>query len=145
MALFSGSLGAKALRLVIPALVVMPAVACSSEQRPATVRPATGPSHVTPTQPTWMLVPSAERKKFLAALKAIDRPLAADGDEALTHAVDICFKSYDGTSGEALQTYARTAYSGGTVTISSAIARKIVTVTKKWICPSDALYRRWES
>jgi hypothetical protein len=59
--------------------------------------------------------------------------------------VDICFKSYDGASGETLRAYARTAYSSGTATISSAAARKIVTATKQWICPTGALYRRWES
>jgi hypothetical protein len=147
---FSGPLDAKALRFVGPALTIMLAVGCGSAQRPTTVRPASRPadrpSVGTPAQrPTWTVVPRAKREKFLAALKAIDRPLAADEDAALTHAVDICFRFYDRASDEALRTYTRMEYGSGTASISPAAARKIVTATKKWICPAGGLYRRWES
>jgi hypothetical protein len=84
--------------------------------------------------------------RSFAALSAIDRPLAADGDAALTYAVEICFEKYDGKPDQALESYAQAAYTvGGAATISSAAAHKIVTAAKKWICPIDALVRRWES
>jgi hypothetical protein len=147
LASVSGPLGARTLRLVSPALLVMLAmlaVGCGGA-RTATVHPTTRPSLVTPTpRPKWAHVPTVKQKKFLAALKAIDHPLAAHGEEALAHAVDICFKVYDETPEEDLQAYASTAYGSGTVTVSPATARKIVAATKKWICPNETLHRRWE-
>lgn len=168
MAQFSRPLGAMAFRLVGPALLIILAAACGTGHRAAT-RPATTPSatarpaatqHVTAIPgpairpsapaaaggPVWTLVPSAKRKKFLAALTAIDRPLTADDAAALAHAVEICFKYYDGTPDEGLRAYARRAYSGGgTTTVSPAAAREIVTATKKWVCPAGGLHRRWQS
>jgi hypothetical protein len=145
---FSGPLGARTLRLVCLALVVMPAmlaVGCGGA-RPEPVDLTARPSLVTPTpRPTWTLIPIVNRKRFLAALKAIDHPLAAHSEDALAHAVDICFMVYDRKPENALQSYARTAYASGTVTVSAVAARKIVTATKKWICSTGNLHRRWES
>jgi hypothetical protein len=144
---FSRPPGAAALRLVGPALIITLAVGCGGgAQRPATVRPATPPSVVTSIQsPTWMLVPQVKREKFLAALSAIDRTLAANGDAALTQAVNICFKSYEEPSEETLRAYARAAYRGDAATINATAVRKIVAATMKWICPTAALHSRWES
>lgn len=148
----SGSRGAAALvlRLAGPALVVVLAVGCGGERPPA-VRPSTSSPSVVATpiasaaSSAAPLISPAERKKFLAALKAIDRDLTADREVALRRAVEVCYQVYDGKADDAVRAYARHAYSTGTLEVSAAQADTIVAKIKRWICSDGGVRRRWES
>jgi hypothetical protein len=83
--------------------------------------------------------------RFLASLKAIDRHLTADRDQALSRAVQICHQVYDGKPADVVRAYARQTYAGDAVNVSSATAGKIVATVKRWICSDSALHQYWES
>jgi hypothetical protein len=131
----------------------MLAVGCGGERHapvqpaahPSVVQPAARPSVVQPVASPPVVVPRLKQKRFLADLKAIDRALTADRETALSRALEICYRVYDGNPDDAVRAYARTAYSSGTVKVSSANAREIVAKVKKWICSDAAVHRRWES
>jgi hypothetical protein len=144
VALSSGPLGAVALRLVSPVLIVVFAAACGTAM-PATARPSAQPSTPAAVSRPWSVVPEPDRAKYLAALAAIDSRLAAAEERALRRAVNVCYRAYEKKSDAAVRAYAEREYSSGPVEVSPRQARKIVAAVKKWICACRGLHTRWQA
>jgi hypothetical protein len=139
----SGPLGAAALRLVSPVLIVAFAAACGAGM-PVTARPATQPSTPAAVSRPWSVVPEPDRAQYLAALAAVDPRLAKAEERALSRAVNVCNRVYEKKPAAVVRAYAQHEYSSGP-RVSGQQARKIVAAVKKWMCSCDDLYRHWQT
>jgi len=86
-------------------------------------------------------VSRADLSRYLAALRAIAPPLAANDVEAWRQGVFVCYQIYAGKSDAEVARFALQAYRG--VGADTARATAIVTAAKAHLCGVPALKEQW--
>lgn len=132
------------MRYVVMGLVVLAAGAlagCGGESGSGVAASPTLTSEVTreAALEKWERVPAKNREAFLTYMGRIDEGLAgseAQRKRSLRRAVYTCMDIGKGTSGEKLAKLVSYRYTGGQATVSVAEARRVISATRKWICPA---------
>jgi hypothetical protein len=100
---------------------------------------ATSEVMLRPDLEEWERVPAKDQQAFLTYMGKIDKGLA--GNEAqrkrtMRRAVYTCIDLGKGTSREKLAKLVSYRYTGGQATVSVAEAKRVISATRKWICPA---------